>query len=133
MESGKILLIHCAEGAKKALKRMTELGCRIPDNVVPYELPCTGRVNEVLLMETLEKDVSKIIVVGCHRDNCRYLTGNLRAEKRIHRINTLLKDAGIENREITMIFISPDEGRKLSQEIDAFINKTKVQGVANVS
>jgi coenzyme F420-reducing hydrogenase delta subunit len=83
-------------------------------------------------METLENDFSKIIVLGCHRDNCRYLTGNLRAEKRINRINTLLKDAGIRDRQVKMIFISPDEGLKLSQEIEAFTRKTKEQGVTHV-
>ena len=122
MEPDKVLLIHCAEGAKKALKRMTELGCRIPDNVVLFELPCTGRVNEVLLMETLEKGVNRIIVVGCHKDNCRYLTGNLRAEKRINRISALLNGAGIKNKHVAMLFISPDEGLKLSREINKYIN-----------
>lgn len=123
MKPDTILLIHCAEGAKKALKRMTERGSRIPGNVVLYELPCTGRVNEVLLMETLERDFHRIIVLGCHRDNCRYLTGNLRAEKRIQRINTLLKNAGIRGRQVEMLFISPDEGLKLSHEIDTFVNR----------
>jgi coenzyme F420-reducing hydrogenase delta subunit len=133
MKPENILLIHCAEGAKKAIRRMTELGCRIPGNVMLFELPCTGRVNEVLLMETLEKGFSGIIVLGCHRDNCRYLTGNLRAEKRINRVRTLLKDAGIRDKWIKMIFISPDEGLKLSREIEGFINNTKEQGVTNVS
>ena len=137
MKSGKILLIHCAEGAKKALKRMTELGCTIPNNVVLFELPCSGRVNEVLLLETLEKDFSNIIVVGCHRDNCRYMNGNLKAEKRVGRINKLLQDAGIQNgtqhKSVEMIFISPDEGLKLSQAINTFIQKTREKGVTHAS
>jgi coenzyme F420-reducing hydrogenase delta subunit len=133
MEKESILLIHCAEGAKKALKRMTELGKRLPGNVVLFELPCTGQVNEVLLTETLEKGFKKIIVLGCHRDNCRYLTGNIRAEKRIHRINSMLENAGIRDRQIAMMFIAPDEGLKLSEEIEAFIHNTKKQGVTHAS
>jgi len=137
MRPDKILLIHCAEGAKKAIKRMAELGHSLPGDVVLFELPCAGRVNEVLLMEALEKDYRHIIVVGCHKDNCRYMNGNLRAEKRIGRVNKLLQDAGIqkgtEHKRIEMIFIAPDEGLKLSQAINAFIEKTKEQGVTHAS
>jgi len=133
MKPDNILLIHCAEGAKKALKRMSELGCTLPGNMTLFELPCTGRVNEVLLAQTLEDGYRGIIILGCHRDNCRYRNGNLKAEKRITRINKLLSDAGIKNKQVEMIFIAPDEGLKLSQEIDRYIKKIYDKGVTHVS
>ena len=65
------------------------------------------------------------------------MNGNLRAEKRVHRVNTLLKDAGIQKgnngREVKMIFIAPDEGHKIHQEIEAFLQKTNEEGVTHVS
>ena len=137
MKQPEVLLIHCAEGAKKALRRMTELGHTIPGEVATFELPCTGSVNEVLLLEILEADFKNIIVLGCHKDNCRYMNGNLRAEKRIHRVNKLLQDAGIQNgktdRQVKMIFIAPDEGLKLHQEINLFMKKTREKGLTHVS
>jgi coenzyme F420-reducing hydrogenase delta subunit len=128
-----VLVIHCAEGAKKALKRMSELGCSIPENARLFELPCSGRVNEVLLMNSLEKGYKGILVVGCHRENCRYLTGNLKAEKKINRIKTLLEQAGISGKYIEMVFIAPDEARKLSRKINDFTGRINAEGETHAS
>jgi coenzyme F420-reducing hydrogenase delta subunit len=109
----QILIIHCAEGGKKALARMSEEGCRLPPDFKTFELPCTGRVNEVLLMESLQNGVKSVVVLGCRKDNCRYLDGNLKAEKKVLRVKKLLEDAGIRDRSVVMLFTAPDEGRKL--------------------
>jgi len=109
----KTLVLHCAESGKKALSRMSELGYRIPEPVRTFELPCTGRINEVLLMETLQDGFSRVLVVACHKENCKYLDGNLRAEKKVNRVRKILAGAGVADKSIEMVFISPDEGRKL--------------------
>ncbi len=121
----RVLVLHCAESGKKALSRMADSGRKIAGSIVPFELPCTGRINEVMLMETLENGFDGVLVVGCHRDNCRYLDGNLRAERRIDRIRDLLSEAGVPDKAVEMVFISPDEGRKLYESIVDFTNKLK--------
>ena len=121
----KILLLHCAESGKKALAKMAQSGFRLPASCATFELACTGRINEVLLMETLENGFSGVLIVGCHRDNCRYLDGNLRAEKRISRVKALIEEAGIKGRRLEMVFVSPDEGQKLYHTIQDFTNKVK--------
>jgi coenzyme F420-reducing hydrogenase delta subunit len=62
-----ILIMHCKEGAKRALARMTEEGYKLPARFKTFELPCTGSVNEVLLMENLQNGASGVIVLGCRR------------------------------------------------------------------
>jgi coenzyme F420-reducing hydrogenase delta subunit len=115
-----ILLIHCAEGAKKALKRMEQLGHRLPAQVRTFELPCTGRVNDAVLMETLRDGADGILVVGCRRENCKYLDGNLRAEKRVERIRQILSEADISGKHVEMILVAPDEGKLLYDEVSRF-------------
>lgn len=109
----RILVIHCSESGKRAFQRMAQLGLRLSEDIRTFELPCTGRVNEVLLMEALQNSVSGVMVVGCRKENCRHLDGNLRAEKRVVRVEKLLKDAGIRGKSVVMHFTSPDEGRRL--------------------
>jgi len=92
---------------------MAQLGLRLSEDIRTLELPCTGRVNEVLLMETLQNGVAGVMVVGCRKDNCRHLDGNLRAEKRVARVAKLLIDAGIHGKSVVMHFTSPDEGKRL--------------------
>jgi coenzyme F420-reducing hydrogenase delta subunit len=119
----KLLLLHCAEGAKRALHRMTQLGHKLPRDVRTFELPCTGRVNDVLLMETLQDGFDGVLVIGCHKDNCKYLDGNMRAEKRVNHVQKILADAGIEKKYVAMVFVAPDEGARLSGIIQDFYGK----------
>ncbi len=113
----KLLLLHCAESGKKALDKMTELGPALPEDVRTFELPCSGRVNEALLLDALQDGFDGVMVIACHKENCKYLDGNLRAEKRIVRVKKILSDAGINNKYVDMMFIAPDEARKLSRRI----------------
>ena len=117
---GKVLLLHCAEGGKKALKRITQLGHKFPGNIQAFELPCTGRVNDVLLMETLQDGFDGVLVIGCHKENCKYLDGNMRAEKRVNHVRKILADAGIDKKQADMVFVAPDEGNRLSRIIADF-------------
>jgi len=119
----RLLLLHCAESGKKALQKMTQLGYKLSEDVRTFELPCTGRVNDVLLMETLQDGFDGVVVVACHKENCKYLDGNLRAEKRVNHVKKILVDAGIDQKYVEIIFVAPDEGSKLSQRIESVLRK----------
>jgi F420-non-reducing hydrogenase iron-sulfur subunit len=108
-----LLVIHCAEGARKALQAIGQNGLRLPQEVKTLELPCSGRVNEVLLMDALQDGVGGVLVVGCRKENCKFLDGNLRAEKKVDRVRKLLAGAGVADRFVAMTFAAPDEGNKL--------------------
>ena len=118
-----ILIVHCSEGAKKALGSMAEAGLRLPAGFRTFELPCTGRVNEAFLMESLQNGVAGIVVLGCRKENCKYLDGNLRAEKRTARVKKLLEDVGAGDRLVEMVFAAPDEGRKLHNTLLAYAER----------
>jgi coenzyme F420-reducing hydrogenase delta subunit len=121
----RVLLLHCAESGKKALHRMAQLGHKLPGDARTFELPCTGRVNDVLLMETLQDGFDGVLVIGCHKDNCKYLDGNMRAEKRVNHVEKILADAGIDKKYVDMVFVAPDEGSRLSRVIKDFYKKVK--------
>lgn len=116
----KLLVLHCAESGTKALAKIANSGNKLKTEIKTFELPCTGRVNEVLLMETLSGGYDGTLVVGCHRKNCRYLDGNRKAEKKMLRIKQLLTDAGITGKDVGIIFTAPDESDRLYREINDF-------------
>ena len=118
----KLLLFYCAESARKALNNMPQTGYKVPSTVRTMELKCSGRISEELLMESLQDGFDSVLVVGCHRENCKYLDGNLRAEKRVQRIRNMLVDAGIRDKRVDMLLVGPDESRKLADRIDELCN-----------
>ena len=114
------LVIHCSQAGRKALSGMARAGLRLPDEIRTMELSCAGGINEVLLMETLEDGIDGVALLGCRKDNCKNINGNLRAEKRVKRVVELLNSAGIKNKAIEMIFTAPDEGRRLHKRLISF-------------
>lgn len=121
-----MLVLHCGQSGKKALERMAELGYRLPDEIRTLELPCTGRVNEVALLEALQDGMAGVVVVGCRKDNCKFLDGNLRAEKQVNRVKRILEEAKIQDKMVEMIFIAPDEGQKLYETLHDLLVKESV-------
>ncbi len=115
-----VLVIHCAQGGREALRKMRSLGYRLPPSVRTFELPCTGRVDEPMLMEALQDGARAVFVVGCRRDNCTFLDGNLHAEKHVSRVSELLRDAGITGKAVGMHFTAPDEGAALYRAVRGF-------------
>ncbi len=125
--SDSILIVHCAEGAKKALARMTEQGHKLPPQFKTFELPCTGSVNEVLLMESLQNGVDAVVVLGCRRENCKHLDGNLKAERKVARVKRLLSEAGAEGKFVEMVYAAPDEGKRLHETLLGFLRAGKTE------
>jgi len=123
-----ILIIHCAEGAKKALARMSEEGHKLPPQFKTFELPCTGSVNEVLLMENLQDGSTGIVVLGCQKENCKHMDGNLKAERKVARVKKLLSEAGVEGKFVEMVFTAPDEGKRLHNTLLEFSRAAKAKG-----
>ena len=116
--AGKILLLHCAESGTKALAGMAAAGRTLPEEVRTFELECTGRVNDALLMELLADGLEAALVVGCRRENCRYLDGNTRAERRIERVQRLLREAGVEDKAVEILLVAPDEGMRVWEAVE---------------
>ena len=125
-----ILIWHCAEGARKALARMTEQGHHLPPQFKTFELPCTGSVNEVLLMENLQNGAAGVVVLGCRRENCKHLDGNLKAERRVARVKNLLSETGAEGKFVEMVFTAPDEGKRLHDILLGLSEQAAAKGTA---
>lgn len=123
-----ILIIHCAEGAKKALARMSEEGYKLPPQFKTFELPCTGSVNEVLLMENLQNGSTGVVVLGCRKENCKHMDGNLKAERKVARVKKLLSEAGVEGKFVEMVFTAPDEGKRLHNTLLGYSQAADAKG-----
>jgi len=75
-------------------------------------VPCTGRVEEILILRAFERGADGVMVVGCLEGDCHYQVGNLRARKRVERVARLLEAAGVGGERVRMYNLSAGEGAK---------------------
>ncbi len=78
-------------------------------------IPCSGRIEVGLLLDALERGADGVLVLGCPADSCKYLSGNLRAEKRVSRARRALRDAGIQGDRVRIELLSSLDSHKVAQ------------------
>ena len=81
-----------------------------PANVKIIRVPCTGKVDVIHLLRTIQKGADGAYVVGCLEGTCHYNEGNLRARERVAYVRTLLEEIGMEGDRVRMYNLSSGEG-----------------------
>lgn len=92
-------------------------------NVV--EVPCLGRVDPVTVVETFQKGVDGVLLVGCSPPDCHFVEGNLYAEFTVNLLKKLFDLADLEPQRLELRMVSPLEETSLAQITANFVRKLK--------
>jgi coenzyme F420-reducing hydrogenase delta subunit len=74
-------------------------------------VPCTGRLQPEHLLRPFEAGADLVCVIACREDNCHYVEGSCRANRRCTYVNTLLDEIGL-GRDRLMLFHLPGSARQ---------------------
>ena len=111
----KVTIFHCvkafSELASLALPNSNGFDLRV------VKLPCSSMVKDVYLLRAFEAGSDAVIVLVCPEGQCRYVTGNLRAKKRIARVQNLLDEIGLDGRRLALFNIEPEDGEATAKII----------------
>jgi F420-non-reducing hydrogenase iron-sulfur subunit len=86
-----------------------------PTNIKIVKVPCTGRVDIILMMKAFENGADGVYLVGCMEGDCHYLTGNLKARKRVEYVKKLLDECGIGGERVAMYNLSSAQGQRFAE------------------
>ncbi|MCF8039450.1 MAG: hydrogenase iron-sulfur subunit [Desulfohalobiaceae bacterium] len=86
-----------------------------PPNLRIIRVPCTGKVDVIHILRAFEKGADGVAVVGCLEGDCHYLTGNLRARKRVEQARKILDTVGVGGERVKMFNLSSGEGPRFAQ------------------
>jgi len=86
-------------------------------------LPCTGRIDEALLLKAFENGADGVMVVGCLEGDCHYVNGNIRARARVERVYGILETINIGPDRIRMYNLSAGEGSKFAAYANEFVEQ----------
>jgi coenzyme F420-reducing hydrogenase delta subunit len=87
-------------------------------NLRLIRLPCTGRVDPLLVLKAFEGGADGVLVSGCHPGDCHYTSGNYHARRRWAAFRHLLALTGIDDNRLFFSWVSAAEGRKFADLVD---------------
>jgi len=99
-----------------------------PTNIEIIRVPCTGRVDILHLLKALEDGADGVYVVGCEEGDCHYLTGNLKARKRVEYVKKVLEDLAVEQERVAMYNLSAAQGPRFAEVAREFTDIVKGLG-----
>jgi F420-non-reducing hydrogenase iron-sulfur subunit len=134
MKTGKMRGASKAAGKATPMRRFTALLCEnsawrayaeapgAPElsGIDAVKLPCSGKIEVGLILKLLENGSAGVLVVGCPRDNCTYIRGNFRAEKRICAAKRAIREAGLDEELVRFDFVSSLDSRTLREIVRSF-------------
>jgi F420-non-reducing hydrogenase iron-sulfur subunit len=96
-------------------------------------LPCTGRIDESLLLKAFENGADGVMVIGCLEGDCHYINGNIRARARVERVYAILERIKIGPNRIRMYNLSAGEGSKFAAFANEFVDQIKEIGPSPIN
>jgi coenzyme F420-reducing hydrogenase delta subunit len=103
-----------------------------PSNVKIINVPCTGRVDILHLLKAIEDGADGVYVAGCLEGDCHYLTGNLKAKKRVAYVKKVLEGIGMEPERVEMYNLSAAQGARFAEIAREFTQRIKELGPSPV-
>lgn len=96
-----------------------------PSNVRIVQVPCSGRVDPVMIFKAFVEGYDGVLVAGCHPGDCHYGTGNYHARRKLAVARRLLETVGVHPDRMFFTWVSAAEGRKFAEVCTTFAESLK--------
>ncbi|MCX6841746.1 MAG: hydrogenase iron-sulfur subunit [candidate division WOR-3 bacterium] len=94
-------------------------------NVRIVQVPCSGRVDPVMIFKAFVEGYDGVLVAGCHPGDCHYGTGNYHARRKLAVARRLLETVGVHPDRMFFTWVSAAEGRKFAEVCTTFAESLK--------
>lgn len=99
-----------------------------PPNVRIVRVPCSGRINPLFILKSLQVGWDGVLISGCHPGDCHYISGNYYARRKFTVLNDLLEFMGISPARVNFSWVSAAEGVAFANFIKEVTNRVKKLG-----
>ena len=99
-----------------------------PPNVKIIKVPCSGKVDAIHIMKALEMGADGVYVAGCLEGECHYISGNLKARRKVEYVQKTLKELGVEPERLQMYNLSSAQGARFAEIAIEMVEKIRELG-----
>ena len=97
-------------------------------NMRPIRVMCSGRVDPQFVLKALHEGADGVMIAGCHPGECHYVEGNIKALRRFLLLKRLLKQWGIEDERVQLVWASASEGIILAEAVNKMTEQLRELG-----
>ena len=99
-----------------------------PTNIRIIRIMCSGSLDPTYVLKVLLEGADGVLIGGCHPGDCHYISGNLKARRRLAILKSVLKDAGLEPERVWLRWISASEGAYFAQTVTDLVDHVRKLG-----
>jgi F420-non-reducing hydrogenase iron-sulfur subunit len=97
-------------------------------NMRTIRVMCSGRVDPQFVLKALRNGADGVLIAGCHPGECHYVNGNIKALRRFALMKNTLKQWGIEEERVQLLWASASEGSVLAEAVDRMTEEIRALG-----
>ncbi len=101
---------------------------KYPPNVRIIRVMCSGRVDPAFVLKALSMGADGVMIAGCHPGECHYIEQNYKAMRRFAMIKHMLRQMGVEDKRVQLVWASAAEGQQLAEAINKLVSDVKALG-----
>lgn len=99
-----------------------------PPNIRIIRVPCSGRVDPLLIVKSFQMGADGVLIAGCHPGDCHYTEGNYYARRRFALLRPFLEYLGIEKERFEIEWVSASEGKRWAHVVSSFTEEVRKLG-----
>lgn len=99
-----------------------------PSNIRIIRMMCSGSLDPTYVLKVLLEGADGVLIGGCHPGECHYISGNLKARRRVAILKSVLQDAGLEPERVWLRWISASEGAYFAETVQEMVDHIRALG-----
>jgi F420-non-reducing hydrogenase iron-sulfur subunit len=96
-----------------------------PTNIRIVRIPCTGKVDENMVLQAFVEGADGVMVAGCEIGSCHFIQGNVRALKRVAHAKKLLAETGVNADRLEFFHVAASQGPLFATTSAEFTERIK--------
>jgi F420-non-reducing hydrogenase iron-sulfur subunit len=94
----------------------------------PIRVMCSGRVDPQFVVKALRTGADGVLIAGCHPGECHYAEGNIKALRRFILLRRMLRQLGVEDERVQLVWASASEGNVLAEAVNRMTEQVRALG-----
>jgi len=130
LQKPKIALFQC-QWCLYAPADQEWVDTQLPENIHLTKTPCTGRINPLYVLNTVQGGADGVMISGCLPEQCHFKTGNMAARRQLEEFNDFLNHIGYEKERVRFVWLDLQDRGIIQKQLAIFEKELEALGPAS--